>query len=184
LCGTTGRARRGFPEPEGPRISTARGPTSTAEAWMVGEVTSHHRRQAHDEARAEHLRAVEPIRDADAVLGTDTSAMRFDDLARDRQAEAGVLAEALMRTVGVETLEDALHRFRLDAGAVVVDCDLDRVAQPLGCNAHCSAPRREGGRVLDQIVDHLAEARVMPRHHESARHAALECQYDLDAIVA
>ena len=36
-----------------------------------------------------------------------------------------------MRPVGVEALEDALHRVGLDAGAVVVDGDLDRVAQPL-----------------------------------------------------
>ena len=29
-------ASRDLPEPDGPRISTARAPTSTAEAWMVG----------------------------------------------------------------------------------------------------------------------------------------------------
>ena len=34
------------------------------------------------------------------------AAMRLDDLLGDRQAEAGVLAEALMRPVGVEALED------------------------------------------------------------------------------
>jgi hypothetical protein len=30
-------ASRDLPDPEGPRISTARAPTSTAEAWMVGD---------------------------------------------------------------------------------------------------------------------------------------------------
>ena len=69
--------------------------------------------------------------DAHAVLGADAAAMRLDDLARDREAKAGVLPEALMRPVGVEALEDALHRLRLDARPVIVDRDLDRVAQPL-----------------------------------------------------
>jgi len=30
-------ASRDLPDPDGPRISTARVPTSTAEAWMVGD---------------------------------------------------------------------------------------------------------------------------------------------------
>ena len=36
-------ASRDLPEPDGPRISTARAPTSTAEAWMVG---GHHNASA------------------------------------------------------------------------------------------------------------------------------------------
>ena len=55
----------------------------------------------------------------------DASAVRFDDLPRDRQPEAGVLAETLARPIGVEALENALERMRRDAGAVVVDGDED-----------------------------------------------------------
>ena len=51
--------------------------------------------------------------------------MGVDDLLGDRQAEAGILSKALMRPVGVEALEDALQRVVADAGAVVVDHDLD-----------------------------------------------------------
>ena len=40
----------------------------------------------------------------------DAAVMRLDDLLGDRQAEARVLAEALMRPVGVEALEDPLQR--------------------------------------------------------------------------
>ncbi len=58
--------------------------------------------------------------------------MRFDDLLGDRQAEPGILAEALVRPVGVEALEDFLERVRLDAGPVIVDDDLDLVAQRAG----------------------------------------------------
>lgn len=39
------------------------------------------RRQAHDEARAQHLRLAVSGNDADAVLGADAPAVRFDDLA-------------------------------------------------------------------------------------------------------
>ena len=47
--------------------------------------------------------------------------MRLDDLPRDRQAEAGVLAEALPRPIGVEALEDAFEGAGGDARPVVVD---------------------------------------------------------------
>ena len=45
-------------QPAGPRISTARAPASTAEAWTLGVPRSSrsNRRQPHDEARAEHHR--------------------------------------------------------------------------------------------------------------------------------
>ena len=52
---------------------------------------------------------------------------RLDDLLGDRQAEAGVLSEAVVRAVGVEALEHLVDRVRLDARTVVVDDDLDLV---------------------------------------------------------
>ena len=59
------------------------------------------------------------------VLRPDPSAMRFDDLLRNRQPEAGVLSKALMRPVGVEALEDALQRVVANPGPVVIDDDFD-----------------------------------------------------------
>ena len=79
----------------------ARAPTSTAEAWMVGSIAlkhrRSHRRQADDEAGAEH-RGSSPscVAARRAVLGPDAAAMRFDDLLGDRKAEPGILAEALL----------------------------------------------------------------------------------------
>ena len=54
--------------------------------------------------------------------------MGLDDLLGDREAEAGILAEALVRPIGVEALEDLLERIGLDARPLVVDDDLDLAA--------------------------------------------------------
>ena len=45
-------ARRDLPDPDGPRISTARSPTSTAEAWMLAPCAASYRGQPDHEARA------------------------------------------------------------------------------------------------------------------------------------
>ena len=47
--------------------------------------------------------------DRRAVLGPEPAAMGFDDLLGDRQAQAEILAEALLRPVGVEALEDLVR---------------------------------------------------------------------------
>ena len=83
--------------------------------------------------------------------------MRLDDLPRDRQAEAGILAEPLVWPVGVEALEDALEGMRRDAGTVVVDDGLDLVADAPQRDAHLAALRRERPGILDQVGDHLPE---------------------------
>ena len=41
--------------------------------------------------------------------------MGLDDLLGDREAQAGILAEALVRSVGVEALEDLVEGFGPDA---------------------------------------------------------------------
>ncbi len=64
--------------------------------------------KAHDEAGAEHPRRLA----AHAIFNADRAAVRFDDLLGDRQAKPGILAEALFRPVGIETLEDFIERFR------------------------------------------------------------------------
>ena len=57
--------------------------------------------------------------------------MRLDDLPRDRQAEAGILAEALTGPVGVEAFENPLEGMGRNARPVVVDDDLEAVARRL-----------------------------------------------------
>ena len=52
----------------------------------------------------------------------------FDDLLGDRQAETGILPEALLGPVGVEALENLTQGIRLDAGAVVLDFQHRQVA--------------------------------------------------------
>src|SRR5512132_1925987 len=89
-----------------------------------------------------------------------------------------------MWPVGVKALENALDRFRLYARPVVVDGDLHRVAQALRGDAHRSALRRERARIFDQIVDDLAEPRVVPAHRERTRWATLEGERDLHIVAA
>ena len=89
--------------------------------------------------------------------------MGLDDLLGDRKAEAGILAEGLVRPVGIEALEDLLHRFRGHARAVVVDDDLDLGLQSPAGDAHGAARRRERAGIVDQVVDHLAEPEIVAR---------------------
>src|SRR3954470_20853168 len=83
------------------------------------------RGQPHHEARAGHGGLAVGADGAGAILGPDAAAVGFDDLLRDRQAEAGVLAKTLMRAVGVKALKNFLQGVLADAGAVIVDDDLD-----------------------------------------------------------
>src|SRR5581483_6709853 len=94
------------------------------------------RRQPDHEARAGHRRLAFLVDRAGAVLGPDASAMGFDDLLGDGKAEARVLAKALMRTVGIEALEHALQCVGTNAGAVVIDHDLDIGADAAAMDAH------------------------------------------------
>src|SRR5262245_35868303 len=148
-------ARRDLPDPDGPRISTARGPTSTAVACIEGrglvkdaDVALSHRRQTQSEACAE-----DPVVSSDAVLGPQLPAMGFDDLFGDRQPKSGVLTEILLRAIRVEALEDFLECVGPDSRAIVLDRDLDRAFGPAALHAHDSAGRRERAGVVDQIVD-------------------------------
>ena len=84
-----------------------------------------------------------PVRRRGAVFGPQPAAMGLDDLKRDRQPEAGILPEALMRPIGVEALENLLHGVRIDAGAVVVDGELDLALETAAGDPHGAARRRE-----------------------------------------
>ena len=92
--------------------------------------------------------------------------MRFDDLLGDRQAKAGILPETLIRAVSVEALENLIECFRLDAGSIIVDHNLNLVFQPPAVNAHGAARRRERARIVDQVTDDLTEPEVVPRDFE------------------
>ncbi len=109
--------------------------------------------------------------------------MSLDDLARDGEAEAGILAKTFDRTVGVEALEDALQRVRRDAGAVVLDFDDDSlggrrigvdvaVALPAQANADLPSGFRERAGVVDEVRDHLGEPGIVAEHGENLRGAA------------
>ena len=54
--------------------------------------------------------------------------MGLDDVLGDGEAEAGILAEVLLRPVGVEALENLLDRLRRYARPIVVDNDFDLVS--------------------------------------------------------
>jgi len=69
-------------------------------------------RQPHREAGAEHLGLGVAGRDRGAVLGPQPAAVGVDDLLGDRQAEPGVLAEALLRAVGCRSARRSCRRPR------------------------------------------------------------------------
>ena len=92
--------------------------------------------------------------------------MGCDDLLGDRQPQPGILSEALMRPVSVETLEDLVQCLRAHARPVVVDDDLDLVLQAAGGDPHNAAGRRERAGIVDQVVDHLAEAGIVAGDEE------------------
>ena len=119
-------ARRDLPAPDGPRISTARLPTLTAEAWTLAPAAPVMARGSLTTKRAPATvgLAVGTER-ACAVLRPDASAMGLDDLLRDRQPQSGILPKTLMRPVGVEALENPLQRILANPGPVVIDHDFD-----------------------------------------------------------
>src|SRR3990170_6933188 len=95
------------------------------------------------------------------VLGIEASAVGDHDLARDVEPEPGVLAETLLRTVGIETLEDALDILRRNARSFVLDRDLNLGPDSARHNRDPAAGRREGDRVVEQVDDDLAQTAVM-----------------------
>ena len=87
--------------------------------------------------RADRLAEVElePERAAAArlALGADRSAHQLDQLAGDREAEAGAAVVARRRGVGLrERLEHAVERSRVDADAGVGDLEADPTATGAG----------------------------------------------------
>src|SRR5262245_47101285 len=123
------RTRSDLPDPEGPRIRTPASPSATVLACSVslretgsgiaGFPILREYWNADDESRPQDRTLATRRRLAITVFRPDAALMRLDDLARDRQAEAGVLAEGSFRTVGIETLKDALEIFGRNARPLV-----------------------------------------------------------------
>ena len=81
---------------------------------MLAVAARSYRRQPHDEPRTRTAGSPSASVGAGAVFRPDASAMGLDDLLGDRQAEPGILAEALMRAVGVKALEDSSRARRAE----------------------------------------------------------------------
>src|SRR5262245_8277524 len=76
-------------------------------------------RQSHREARSQHVRRAVGAGRTDAVLEPQPAAMGLDDLLGDREAEPRILAEVLMRAIGVETVENLVERVGVYTWTVV-----------------------------------------------------------------
>src|ERR1022692_877701 len=108
-----------------------------------------------------------------AVARFQPPAMGFDDLLGNGEAEPGILAEILLRPVGVETIEYLVQGVGPDARAVVFDDDGNLVAGAAADDADHAVLRRERAGIVDEIVDDLAQPRVVALHQVAAR-VALE----------
>ena len=88
------------------------------------------------------------------VDDVDATPVQLDDAARHRQAEAGA---ACLR--GVERLEDARAFRGRDAGTVIAHGELQAVALRGRGDAHLAAGRRHLKAVVDEVDQHLLDAR-------------------------
>ena len=94
-------------------------------------------------------------------LDPDPAAVAFDDVARDREAESRAAAPDA-RPVGlVEALEDALLVRLRDARPVVDDRGDDLAAGGPHRDPHLAAVGAELDRVVDEVDEDLAEARLV-----------------------
>src|SRR6202453_5120597 len=118
------------------------------------------------------------------MLYPDGAAVRVHDLLRDRKPKAGVLTEALLGTIGVKAFKHFLKRIGLHTRAVIVDVNFNMALQPPAGDAHRASRRREGARILDQIVDDLTKAGVMSWDLKGPCTTAFETQRDAHTVVA
>src|SRR6185437_10872328 len=157
------RARSDLPAPLLPSSRTPQAPSATQLAWMLTSAMNA-QRQFHDQPRAGSLL---PLRIA--VLRIDAPARALDDLARDGKAQARIPAEILAGPLGIETLEDGLHILRRNAWAFVLHRHprdhviLDRRDDDL------AGLGTEGGSIVDQVAENLAQPLVAAAHHHAGR---------------
>src|ERR1043166_5598290 len=114
-----------------------------------------------------------------AVLRPDAAADSFRDLARDRESEAGVLAEAVLaRPLGVEAVEDSLEIVRRNAWAFVLHTHLRAAVGRAGRDGHRAAVRTERHGIVDQVAEDLAQALVIAQHGGTGGEIGLEREAD------
>ena len=99
--------------------------------------------------------------------------MGLHDLTRNREPKARVLAEALIRPIGIKALENAFERVRRDPGTVIIDGDDNAVEgllsfrlgpsrRPLERDSHDAAGFGKGAGVVNEIGDNLCETGIVP----------------------
>ena len=176
-------ASRDLPEPAGPRISTARAPTSTRRvngddhgASDLVSAARHHVVGSRTMKRAPSTLRLVAFGGRHGACGSPPTGGR-DGPRRSAWRSTGRGRSSGRSPAPAGRCRSARKSCRTrPAGcpAVVVDDDLDLVAEPPAGDAHRAVGRRERARVVDQIVDHLAEPRIVAGHHEGERAAAFE----------
>ncbi|MPL88771.1 hypothetical protein SDC9_34798 [bioreactor metagenome] len=155
---------RGLPRPRGAKDQhAAPGIERDRRRMDVGSGRRGHgsHRQADHEARAERFGAGVGVGRAD-VLGPDHAAMRLDDLLRDRETKAGMVAELPRRALRIEAPEDLGQRLLGDARAGILDHHQHPVLAPPCPDPDRVALLAEADRVGDQIDEDLRQAALEP----------------------
>src|ERR1700731_2224766 len=184
-----------LPAPDGPRMSTPASAITTALAWSwdFSAFAAGRSRfvdkallclwQKYQEAGAEHRGQAVGAGGADPVERRYAPAVALDDLARDGKPKARVLPETLARAVGIKPFEYAFESIGRNAGAVIVENNLETVARValgrvvLGWtqqHANASVSGRKRSRIVDEIIENLAKARIVPKNQESPLAAILQ----------
>src|SRR5258708_11600377 len=120
---------------------------------------------------------------ASAILCPDPSAMGFDDLLRNREPQAGILAEPLMRAIRVKPLEDSLEGVIPNAWPVIVDDDFDFGFQAAADEAHLVAGAGKRLGVHQEIGDHLSQPGIVAGNRKGIRRtSSFEANFDGDVV--
>jgi hypothetical protein len=97
--------------------------------------------------------------------GRDLAAVQVDDAARERQPDAEAALRARERRVRLdEQVEDRGQVLARDADPVVLHLDLGRAVVPLQRHPDPTARGRVLARVVQQVPDHLLQARGVAQH--------------------
>ena len=116
-------------------------------------------------ARGNTTRKVAPRPGAEFDLGP--APVGLGDGRHDRQPQAAASAGPRPRRIGAEeALEHPLGVVRREARAAVGHLHHGLLALGAHANSHGGAPRRVGPRVAQQVAHHLAQADVVPLHHD------------------
>src|SRR5688500_542340 len=116
------------------------------------------------------------------VLRANRAAVGLHDLPGDGEPQTGILAELVaLRTVRIKALENAVDVLGANAGTIVIHNYDDPLRFAARCDAQPSLGPGERQRIVDQIVEYLAEAAVVSEHVEGVFPPApvLERQPDL-----